>query len=499
MVNLKLLKTIAQHLSVLYVEDDLEIQEEMFAYLSRFFKKIHKASDGVEGLKLYNSEKFDIIITDLSMPNMNGIEMLEKIRANNPQQEVLITSAHTEAEYMINAIKIGVDGYILKPFDYEQLNYELFKIVEKINKYRENEEYKSYLQRMVNQKTSELKTIISFQKYNYDKTLLSMVEMIEDRDTYTAGHSQRVAHYSKMIAQEMEYSKDDCQKVFQAGILHDIGKIATPDVVLLNPQKLNDIEYKLIQEHVEVGYKLLSNIPMFEDLADIVHDHHERSDGSGYPRKVLEAEIHPLARIMAIADTFDAMTTNRIYKGRKSVAEALEEIVSLGGTLYAKDAVKAAQKVLKNVKIDEDIDQLPHTDLEKERFSYFYKDMLTNLYNSKYLELTLVRNSFEKKYKYIHLFLLKNFTEYNKHNGWKSGNDMLQNVTNILTENSGDSSIFRVFGDDFLILSKEKNSQEKVKNLLDALLKNSCAHCELVTFDLQSVNITRVDELEKLY
>ena len=241
MVNLKLLKKLANNYTVLYVEDDLEIQEEMFLYMSKFFKNVVKADDGLEGLESYKQENFDIVITDLSMPNMNGIEMLEKIKVINKEQLVLITSAHSESEYMINAIKIGIDGYIIKPFEYEQLNYEIFKIVEKIDKFAQNEEYKKYLQTMVEQKTSELNSMIHFQKYNYEKTLISMVEMIEDRDTYTAGHSERVAHYSKIIAQEMGYDEAECQKVYQAGILHDIGKVATPDVVLLNPQKLNDL------------------------------------------------------------------------------------------------------------------------------------------------------------------------------------------------------------------------------------------------------------------
>ena len=119
------------------------------------------------------------------------------------------------------------------------------------------------------------------------------------------------------------------RKIYQAGILHDIGKIATPDVILLNPQILNKLEYKLIQEHVKVGYRLLVNIPMFQDLAEIIHSHHERYNGTGYPRGLKGDEINPLARIMIVADAFDAMTTNRIYKGRKNLTEALDELIKI--------------------------------------------------------------------------------------------------------------------------------------------------------------------------
>ncbi|MEN4052307.1 MULTISPECIES: HD domain-containing phosphohydrolase [Sulfurimonas] len=498
-MDLKLLQQLGKKFTILYVEDDLLIQKEMTNYLSKFFKQVRVAKDGEEGLQYYKSGNFDIVITDLSMPKMNGLEMLEKIRALHKEQTVLITTAHSEAEYMIKAIRIGIDGYIIKPFNYEQLNYELFKIVEKIYKYAQNEEYKKHLKRMVEQKTSELNSMIHFQKYNYEKTLLSMVEMIEDRDTYTAGHSQRVANYSRIIAEKMGFSKDDCDKVYQAGILHDIGKVATPDVVLLNPHKLNELEYKLIQEHVDVGYRLLTHIPMFKELAEIVYAHHERYNGSGYPRALNDSEIVPLAKIMAVADTFDAMTTNRIYKGRKTVQEALEELMSLKGILFNPDVVDAASNVLKNVVIDENIDQLPRTEIEKERFAYFYKDMLTDLYNQHYLEVVLVRNQFEKKYSSLHIFKLKNFSKYNKEYGWKQGDELLRQIAAIFKQCFEHSNAFRIFGDDFVFLDNKECQIEKIQNSIKALVEQKNILCEVVNIDLEKENILSVSDIEKKY
>jgi len=498
MIDLKLLRTLSNNLNVLYVEDDLEIQYEMSQYMSKFFHKVITANDGLEGLLAYKKEPFDLVITDLSMPNMSGLEMMGKIRDKRVDQPILITSAHSESEYMINAIKIGIDGYIIKPFDYEQLNYELFKIVEKIKKYAQNEEYKRHLKHMITQKTSELNSMISFQKYNYDKTLFSMVQMIEDRDTYTAGHSERVAHYSKVIAKEMGYSKEECKKIYQAGILHDIGKIATPDVVLLNPKKLNELEYKLIQEHVEVGYKLLVNIPMFEELADIVHSHHERYDGSGYPRGITDEEIPPLSKIMAVADTFDAMTTNRIYKGRKSVSEAIDELLTLQGIQYNSEVVQAAKVVLQNVILDEEINQLPHTDVEKERFSYFYNDILTDLYNQSYLDVVLVRNSFDKKYSTLYIFQLKHFSQYNKTMGWNRGDEILKQIAAILRTCSDEPELFRVFGDDFILLDNENCNVTVAEKSIDTLLENCTISCELQSFNLIENIINSASDIEKL-
>jgi len=499
MIDLKLLKTLANDFNVLYVEDDIEIQQEMFNYMSRFFKKVVTANDGAEGLLAYKKKHFDIVITDLSMPIMNGIEMLENMKKINSEQIFLITSAHSESEYMIKAIRLGIDGYIIKPFDYEQLNHELFKIVEKIEKFAQNEEYKRHLKHMITQKTSELNSMIHFQKYNYDKTLLSMVQMIEDRDTYTAGHSERVAHYSKIIAKEMGFSKAECKKIYQAGILHDIGKIATPDVVLLNPKKLNELEYKLIQEHVEVGYKLLLNIPMFEDLAEIVYSHHERFDGSGYPRGLDDSHIPALSKVMAVADAFDAMTTNRIYKGRKSVREAIEELVRFEGTQFNPEVIKVAKKVLKEIVIDEDIDQLPHTEIEKERFSYFYNDSLTDLYNQSYLDVVLVRNSFDKRYSTLYMFKLRNFSEYNKKMGWKKGDEILKNIASILKTCSDEPELFRVFGDDFVLLDNENCNTLQIRKTIDSILEVYGVRCEFKSFNLLENNITNVNDIEKVF
>jgi putative nucleotidyltransferase with HDIG domain len=494
MNDLKELKSLCKDFRVLYVEDDLEIQKIMHEYLKKFFLHVSVANDGLEGLKFYKKETFDIVITDLSMPNMNGLDMIEKIREINKEQIILITTAHTSSEYMSRAIKYGVDGYIIKPFDFFQLNGELFKIAEKIKKFSQNEEYKNHLQRMIEQKTSELSSMMHFEKHNYDKTLLSMVEMIEDRDTYTAGHSQRVAHYSKLIAIGMNYSKEECDKVYQAGILHDIGKIATPDVILLNPHALNELEYKLIKEHVNVGYRLLHNIPMFKNLAEIVHSHHEHYDGSGYPRGLEGDAITPLARVMMVADAFDAMTTNRIYKGRKTVPQALEELSSLQKIHFFPEVVQSALKVLKDIKIDADINQLPHTAVEEERFAYFYKDILCNAYNENYLDLMLVRNTLEKKLQFMSVISLKSFTGYNEKYGWKAGDNVLKKVAKYLHNNYKESFVFRVYGDDFIILSEEELELSQINLHMDIISKHELK-CGVKVLNLSDVDITKIEYL----
>ncbi|MCX6052303.1 MAG: response regulator [Campylobacterales bacterium] len=498
MINLKKLIDLSKELNILYVEDDSTIRASMTLYLLKIFSNLSVANDGVDGLQLYETQKFDIVITDLSMPRMNGLEMIVKIKELHENQAILITTAHAESEYMLKSIKLGIDGYIIKPFEYEQLNHELYKIVEKLSKYAENEEYKKMLLDMVEKKTSDITQMMLYQNDNYEKTLLSMVEMIEDRDTYTAGHSKRVAQYCQKIAQQMGYGEEECAIIYQAGILHDIGKVATPDAVLLNPKGLNEIEYKLIQEHVEVGYKLLGHIPMFASLAEIVHSHHERFDGNGYPRGVQGNEIHPLSRIMMVADAFDAMTTNRIYKARKSVQEALDELIGLKSLQFHPEVVDYALVALKDITIDENISQVPRTKLEQERFAYFYKDRLTNVYNQNYLEIVLMKNSYEKEFKTMDILFLNHFSTYNKQSGWDKGDTFLHVLALSLNEYFKNSLVFRIFGDDFVVLSKEKVDLAGLNRGLDTLMQDTCIEYKFKSVDLETTKIETVAQIEHI-
>ena len=488
-VNIKLLKKLASSLTILYVEDDLAIQQTMSKYLRKFFLDVTVADDGVEALSLFNKATFDIVITDLSMPKMNGITLIDNIRELQEDQPILITTAHAESNFLLSAIKAHVDGYIIKPFDYESLNFELFKISQKIQKFKENESYKTDLQNMLKVQTQEINN-------NYEKTIYSIVELIEQRDTYTAGHSKRVAFYCELIAKEMNYSEEECTLIHQAGILHDVGKIETPDAVLLNPKRLNDLEYQLIQEHVDVGYKLLDTIPMFKHLAHIIYEHHERYDGLGYPNALKGDEIDKLARIMIVADAFDAMTTNRIYKARKSVDKAIEELKELSGKQFHPLVVQSAEIALKDIVIDKTINQLPVTKVEEERFAYFYKDSLSHLYNQHYLDVVLMKNSYELVFTTMLIFSLNKFSDYNKKNSWLEGDKLLKEFGAILQVHLDNEYIFRVFGDEFVVMGKQNIEIEGVCYVLDTLMEKNAMSYRLSTIDLTNQKIEKLTDIE---
>ena len=484
-MSIKELKSLCNNLTLLYVEDDINIQKTMSKYLKKLFVSVTLASDGKEGLVLAKAGKFDIIITDLSMPKMNGSDMIKAIREFNTKIPIVITTAHVDSDYLLEAIKTHVDGYIVKPFDYELLNDELYKVAEKIVKFKENFLYKHHLQDLLDKQTHEIEE-------NYIKSIYSMVGLVEERDSYTAGHSKRVAFYCTLIAKEMHYSEEEVTLLHQAAILHDIGKIETPDSVLLNPNHLNDIEYKLIQEHVSVSYNFLNAIPMFQNLAEIVYEHHERYDGSGYPNARKGDEIHPLGRILILCDAFDAMTTNRIYKGRKSVSEALEELKRLSGKQFDPQVATAALVALKDIEVEENIDQLPKTKLEAERFAYFYRDTLSEIYNQSYLDVVLRKNSYSKDFNHLILFLIHGFSKFNEEKGWASGDIVLQEFAQTLETHFCEALAFRVFGDDFVLLSKNRLEISGMKKFLDKLMQKY-----QLSYDVKYMNLEE-EKLEKL-
>jgi PAS domain S-box-containing protein/putative nucleotidyltransferase with HDIG domain len=327
---------------------------------------------------------------------------------------------------------------------------------------------------------------------NQEQIIHSMVNMIEARDSYTAGHTKRVAEYCVLIAQEMEYSKEEIETLRKAAWLHDIGKISTPDSVLLKPGKLTAMEYELIQDHLISGYNLLHEIDQYKDIAEIMREHHEKFDGSGYPRGIKKDEINPLSRIMIVADAFDAMTTNRVYKPRKSLEVALAELESLSAKHFHPEVVSAAVKALKDIDIDKGITQLPQSTIEQQRFSYFYKDRLTELFIIEYLPL-IIRYRIESDAVYFYSLELHNFSQYNKNMGWKEGDKFLIAFAKYIDRLDADSILFRVEGDDFLILS-----EKKLENIASDVQKFPLFKESLVSCSVSEKFISDFESLENI-
>lgn len=497
-MNIKKLKKLCENYSLLYVEDDKDIAKVFLSYLKKLFNVIEYQENGKKGLVAYREREFDLVITDIQMPLMDGLEMASKIKNINQNQNILFVSAYSDNYKLLESIKIGVDGYILKPVDYDNLNSVLYKTLYKIKKMESADIYKNSLEKLVNKKTSENLFLKNEKIKNYEKTLYALIEIIESRDAYTGKHSLRVANYAKKIAKEVNLDDITCEEIFKAGMLHDLGKIGIPDSLLLKPNKLNEKEFNLIKQHVNIGFNMLNQIPMFKNISKIINEHHERLDGSGYPNGIKGDAITLGGAILGIADTFDAITTSRIYKRRKTVKEAITEIKSLTNIYFEKFVVDAAVNALKDEVIDNTINQLPHTKLEEERFSFFYKDSLCNLYNETYLNFILAKNMYEFKFSKIQMICLNNFGNYNKKYSWPKGNELLINISITLKYLYSDKMIFRIHGDDFIILCKDGNIDNSKNQKLEDIVKGSGITIEIKEFDITEKHIDSLVKLESL-
>ena len=333
---------------------------------------------------------------------------------------------------------------------------------------------------------------------NYEETIFTFVNMIEQRDTYTAGHTERVARYCQKIAKAMGVTDQETAKLYKAAILHDIGKIATPDSVLLKPGKLSSLDYDLIKLHASAGHEMLSNIEMYKELAEIILHHHERHDGQGYPDGLRGNDIPPLSSILTVADAFDAMTTNRIYKPRKKIEDALAELESLSGSQFHPEVVAAAIKALKETTSPVAITQTPVTDIEKKRFSYFFNDKLTGLYNEEYLRIFLQNNQNLQEYSCLHILNLRNVLEYNKRQGWERGNRLFQEFAVELQAYYPEALIFRAYGNDFAVLTRKHFDMESNGFASFTSMAGSGITVDPQHIDLRKDTTYTFDKLEKM-
>jgi len=328
------------------------------------------------------------------------------------------------------------------------------------------------------------------------EVLEMLTTMVEDKDLYTAGHSKRVAMYSSRIAEAMGLSEDDQTCIYQAGLLHDVGKILTPEAILLKPRKFSRQEHNIIKKHSEDGEKMVLFITSFKEYAKIIRHHHERFDGEGYPDGLKGNDIPLLSRIMSIADAFDAMTTNRIYKVRKTYDQAVVELKRCAGTQLDPEIVP---KALTALCVFQDIVvqiQKPVNVIDDERFAFHFKDSLTSVYSGEYLNFFLKKNPNDKHFRYCYFIQLHHMHRYNERYGWKCGDDLLKEVALRIRVLFHSPHVFRVFGDDFVVLNPLHVSIETATVLYKLSVGFEGITITLQHFDFEETLIDSWDSLE---
>ncbi len=306
------------------------------------------AKNGREALDLIESGDIspDAILLDIRMPVMSGLAVLPKIRIILPTVPVIMLTAFGDLDTGLAAMKAGAFDYLVKPSSLGKIRETLQKafsyreIVEmKAEEERRKERHRIELERKVESNYQELGDVYDKLKKMNLQTAYALAETIEAKDRYTQGHCERVRWLSSLIGKNMHLPDEEIEQLEYAALLHDIGKIGIPDSILNKEGPLDERERQIIRMHPIIGAQILSTVEFFEKAAAAVRHHHERWDGKGYPDGVEGERIDPLARIISLADTLDAMATSRPYRTALSFDEVLQEIHAMRGTQFAPDVV----------------------------------------------------------------------------------------------------------------------------------------------------------------
>jgi response regulator RpfG family c-di-GMP phosphodiesterase len=326
---------------VLIVDDEPSVRKVLATLLLQAGVSCSAAANPHEALTMLEKTSFEAIISDLRMGATSGFELLKEVRAQYPQLAFLMATGVDDVRVGVQAMKEGADDYLLKPFDIDVVLASLQRALERKHLEREVENYRRHLEEMVSRRTQQLQAAMTELEKSHSATLEALGSAIDLRDGPTAGHSRRVLLYSIKIAEAIGGMEDQLESLGMGAWLHDIGKLAIPDSILLKPGPLSAQERQIMQRHVELGYDLVKGIPFLADAAEIILAHHERHNGSGYPRGLHGEAIPVPARIFAVADSFDAMTSDRPYRSALPVQTARSVIDAGRGELFDPEIVDA--------------------------------------------------------------------------------------------------------------------------------------------------------------
>ena len=331
---------------ILVVDDEEAIREIVCAILVAAGYTCKQAGSGMEALALLNSgDVFELMLSDLMMADLDGIGLLERTKEKFPDMPVVMVTAVHDISVALAAIRNGAYDYLLKPFEREQLLNAVGRALENRRLKVENRTYQTNLESLVEARTDQLQSAMTDLERSYDITLQALGDALDLKDRETEGHSKRVTAFTMAIARAMGLSREQIDVIARGAFLHDIGKMAIPDRILLKPTKLDEEEKAIMREHCYHGYQMLKRIPFLTEVCEIVYSHQEHFDGSGYPRGLKGSEIPLGARIFAVADTLDAIISDRPYRPARTLAAARKEILAWTGRQFDPEVVDVFQKM----------------------------------------------------------------------------------------------------------------------------------------------------------
>jgi len=326
---------------ILVVDDEEAIREIVSQMLTTAGYACKQAGSGIEALAVLTSgDDFELMLSDLMMADLDGIGLLERTKEKYPDMPVVMVTAVHDISVALAAIRNGAYDYLLKPFEREQLLNTVSRALENRRLKVENRTYQTNLESLVEARTNQLQAAMANLEQSYDITLEALGDALDLKDAETEGHSKRVTAFTIAIARAMGMPREQIPVIARGAFLHDIGKMAIPDAILRKPDKLDPNEVVLMREHAYRGYQMLRKIPFLLEASEIVYAHQERFDGTGYPRGLKGEEIPLGARIFSIADTLDAITSDRPYRPAQSLEAARAEIKKWSGRQFDPEVVK---------------------------------------------------------------------------------------------------------------------------------------------------------------
>ena len=344
---------------VLVVDDEPLVHNILGSILKRLGFHHDHARNGSEAIQYLQSNPYTVVFADVNMPEMNGVELCRWIYAHTPDIATVIISGDSDLTTVIEVMQLGAYDYILKPFSVHAISISLKRTLEKRALIMENRQYQTLLEQTILSRTEELQRALTEAEGNFNNILIAFALALEMREHETQQHSIRVKEYSLNLARHLKLPFKDLINLEKGALLHDIGKIGVPDAILLKPSTLSRDEWEVMKQHPSIGARMLDQIESLRSASRVVRYHHERFDGAGYPEKARGEEIPIEARIFAIADTLDAMTSDRPYRRALTLDDAVGEIRTNAGKQFDPWIVDAFMSIPLSefVSIREHIDQ----------------------------------------------------------------------------------------------------------------------------------------------
>src|SRR5947208_15865521 len=329
---------------LLIVDDEAEVRSVLNDLLGDIYQ-CSQAPSAEEALAQLRERDYQLVISDITMSGMSGLEMIPHVKVISPDTVIVMISGMQTIESAINALRLGAFDYLMKPFDLRQAEAAVSRALNHHELIVAKHRYETQLEELVAQRTAELDEALGSLENAYRSTLKALTAALETRDAETHGHSERVVTFSLRLGREYGLSNPQMKALEFGSLLHDIGKIGVPDAILRKPAKLTDEEWVRMREHPLHGQQILRGIKFLEGPARVVAQHHEKWDGSGYPLGLKAEEIDICARIFQVADAFDAITSDRVYRKAQSYDAAARELDEWSNRQFDPKVVEAFHRV----------------------------------------------------------------------------------------------------------------------------------------------------------